>query len=102
MSKWQSNNSTAPEAVIQAVRHYRRELINAIKEMQNPEFEVYDRVELISSSYEDAGLFSGATGKVIDVKSDVLSSDPVKCDIRVEWDNGCETCWISGEDFAKY
>ncbi|MFF2531292.1 hypothetical protein ACFVS2_20530 [Brevibacillus sp. NPDC058079] len=101
MNKWQSEQVDAPEAVNQAVNHYRRELLTAIKDLQQPDYEVDDRVELVSSSYEDAGLFSGDTGIVIDVKSTTLTSGHMQYDIRVEWDKGSDACWISAEDFTK-
>jgi hypothetical protein len=64
-------------------------------------FEVGDRVELVSSSYEDGGHHSGDTGKVVDqvVTDHGLWSEQ---DICVEWDNGAEECWISADDFSAW
>jgi len=61
----------------------------------------YEQVELVSSSYEDDGHFSGDTGRVINVKSSRLPSGHIEVDLRVEWDNGAETCWIGAEDFIE-
>ncbi|NRS20616.1 hypothetical protein HP398_29795 [Brevibacillus sp. HB1.4B] len=61
----------------------------------------HERVELVSSSYEDGGLRSGDIGKVIDVKSTHLPSGQIQVDLRVEWESGAKTCWIGAEDFTE-
>lgn len=61
----------------------------------------HERVELVSSSYKDGGLYSGNTGSVINVKSSLLPSGHIEIGLRVEWDNGAETCWIAAEDFTE-
>lgn len=61
----------------------------------------HERVELVSTSYEDGGLRSGDIGKVIDVKSTRLPSGQIQVDLRVEWESGAKTCWIGAEDFTE-
>jgi hypothetical protein len=97
---WQSANLNVPDAVNQAIRNYKNEMLKAIETMQKAPFEVGDSVELISSSYEDGGHFSGDTGRVIDIKPSVLPSGHIEHDIRVVWDNGAEECWIDADDFT--
>lgn len=63
-------------------------------------FKVGDRVELISSSYEDGGHYSGDIGKVVD-KTVTNHGRFSEQDIRVRWENGAEECWISAEDFTE-
>lgn len=64
--------------------------------MTRDKWEINDRCELISTSFEDGGHYYGDTGKVIAVKEGEFDTD-----IRVEWDNGAETCWIPAEDCSK-
>jgi len=60
-------------------------------------FSIGDTVTLISDSFEDSGHFADDTGTVIDQKVNDHGGWTDQ-DIRVEWDNGAETCWISAED----
>ncbi|MDT2261683.1 hypothetical protein P7H06_22300 [Paenibacillus larvae] len=101
LNAWQDANPDVPEVVVQAIDHYYMEMCRAIEEAQKPPFEIGDEVELISSSYEDGGHFSGDTGMVIDVKSAELPEGTWSHDIRVDWDNGAEECWMGAEDFCK-
>lgn len=59
----------------------------------------HERVELVSSSYEDGGHCSGDVGNVVDVKSCVKTGE---IDLRIKWDNGAEECWLAAEDCLPY
>lgn len=61
----------------------------------DPFFVVNDRVELISSSYEDAGLFSGDYGTAIEVRRIDGHED-----VLISWDSGADECWIDGKDLC--
>ncbi|MEV2910543.1 hypothetical protein ABNF65_18470 [Paenibacillus larvae] len=101
LKAWLNANPDVPEVVKQAIGHHYGEMCRAIEEAQKPPFEIGDEVELDSNSYEDGGHFSGDTGMVIDVKSAELPSGHMEHDIRVDWDNGAEECWMGAEDFCK-
>lgn len=100
LNDWEPENTNIPEAIQQAIRHYRGELNQAIKHLQEPPFGINDRVELSSSSYEDGGHFSGDAGFVIDVKSAEQSDGLMEHEILVVWDDGSEDCWIDAGDFT--
>lgn len=99
LMNWEAANPNTPMCVKDAIRNYRSEMVEAITKMEEAPFKIDDSVELISSSYEDGEHFSGDTGIVVDVKRSVLTTGQVEHDIRVEWDNGAEECWIPAEDF---
>lgn len=96
---WQSAHQDVPDYVNQAIQSYKGEMRKAIESMLKPPFEVGDPVELVSSSYEDSGLFSGDTGIVIQSKSTILQSGHDEHSIRVIWDKGAGECWIDADDF---
>ena len=98
---WQSEHPDVPESVKQAIRSYREEMINSIESLVTPPFQVDDRVELISRTYEDGGYYPGDTGTVVDMKSAVLPSGHAEHEIRVRWDNGGNECWIDASDFTE-
>ncbi|QWU14336.1 hypothetical protein SAMN04487895_101638 [Paenibacillus sophorae] len=61
-------------------------------------YEVGDRVELFSHSYDSEGEIEyGDCGVVIDEKSDLFNGC-YEQDLRVEFDNGYEA-WVPAEDF---
>lgn len=64
--------------------------------MRHEKWEIHDRCELISTSFEDSGHYHGDTGRVIGVNEGKCGTD-----IRVVWDSGAETCWIPAEDCSK-
>lgn len=100
LNAWESENTNIPEVIQQAIRHYRGDLNQAIKKLQEPPFGINDRVELTSSSYEDGGHFNGDTGFVIDVKSTEQPDGLMEHEILVVWDDGSEDCWIEARDFT--
>lgn len=62
-------------------------------------YEIGDRVELVSSSYEDGGHNKEDKGIVVD---QVITNHGKwsEQDIRVQWDNNAEECWIAAADFT--
>lgn len=98
---WQNLNQDAPESVKTAVRNHRAELVKAIESMQEAPFEIGDRVELCSSSYEDSGRFNGDLGRVEDIKHTTDAVGIKSYDIRVRWDSGDES-WLDADDFTDY
>ncbi|MFD0591054.1 hypothetical protein ACFQZE_23950 [Paenibacillus sp. GCM10027627] len=54
---WQGANPDVPDAVKNAIRIYRGEMLEAIKTMKKARFEEGDLVELTSSKYENGEEF---------------------------------------------
>ncbi|GGF86693.1 hypothetical protein [Paenibacillus aceti] len=100
LNTWDTENPDTPDIIKQAIRHYRCDLNQAIKHLQEPPFGINDRVELTSSSYEDSGHYSEDTGFVIDIKSNEMPDGLMEHEILVVWDDGSEDCWIDARDFT--
>lgn len=102
--EWQNSNPNVPEVVHNAIKDYRNQLKDAVIDLNSePPFEKGDKIELISTAYEDSKMFSGDLGEVIDLcQGEADSFGGSEWDVRVEWDNGVDTCWISANDVELY
>ncbi|MGP3788211.1 hypothetical protein [Paenibacillus sp. 1A_MP2] len=98
LEAWQAANKDIPEVVERSIREYKNTMRNAIDSMQKVPFESGDRVELVSSSHEGGGYFSGDFGTVEDVRPSTRPSGYVEYDVLVSWDTSAADCWMPATD----